>query len=377
MERGQRLERAERALHEREIAFAALAKVAPVGIMRFDAEGRCNYINDRWGQISGLSIDDALGNGWQRAVHPEDRPEVIHRWNLLRLQEENFREEYRVCRPDGTVRWVLAEGVPLRSYSGRLLGFIRAVTDITTHRQLETELSAARVELEDRVRERTAELEAQIGERQKLEKEVLEAKDDEQRRFSQDLHDGLGQHLVGMEFRLSALVDDLTAAQSPLAQAAGEILDLVKDAGKQAHNLARGAHPVSLRPDGLMTALEELVEKLCRSTKIQCHFECEEPVHLADNATATHLYRIAQEAITNAIKHGRAKKITLRLRAEKGMIELTIKDHGRGFAVDRLSAAGRGLNIMRHRAHLIDGQIEVFSSAGAGTTIRCRCPAKE
>ncbi|HZE12572.1 MAG TPA: PAS domain S-box protein, partial [Chthoniobacterales bacterium] len=284
-----RLESTEHALREREVTFTALAKVAPVGIIRFDSEGRCNYVNDRWSAISGLTIDRAIGDGWQRAIHPEDRPHVVYRWNLLRLQEEVFREEYRICRADDSVRWVLAEGVPLRSYGGRLLGFIRSVTDITAHRELEAQLHAAR---------------------------EIETRENEQRRFSQDLHDGLGQHLVGLAFRISALEQDLVRTQSPLARDAANILQLVNEASEQAHALARGIHPVPMRPDGLFVALQELIEKVCQNVKTNCLFECEEPVHVYDNTVATHLYRIAQEAITNAMKHSGARTIALRLRKD-------------------------------------------------------------
>ncbi len=114
--------------------------------------------------------------------------------------DEFSQEEYRIVRADGTTRWVLGEGAALRSYAREQLGFIRALIDITRHRELEAELEAARESLERRVKERTADLEQQMQEREKLEKEVLETKDNEQRRFSQDLHDGLGQCLTGLLF---------------------------------------------------------------------------------------------------------------------------------------------------------------------------------
>ena len=191
-----RRDRAQEALHEREIAFAALAKVAPVGILRFDASGRCNYVNDRWTEITGLTIDEAIGDGWRRVIHAKDRKRIADHWLRMHENGELFREEYRISHADGSLRWVLAEGAELRSYSGERLGFIRTVTDITTHRRLETELLEARSDLERRVQERTAQLRTEMTEREKLEKELLQAKENEQRRFSQDLHDGLGQVLT-------------------------------------------------------------------------------------------------------------------------------------------------------------------------------------
>ena len=126
---------------------------------------------------------------------------------------------------------------------------------------MEAELTAAREALEQRVRERTADLEAEMAERQRLEREILEARDQEQRRFSEDLHDGLGQYLIGILFRLAALQQDLAETKSPLEPAVAEITALVNDVSRQAHDLVRGVDPVPMRADGLATALQELVEE--------------------------------------------------------------------------------------------------------------------
>ncbi|MFL6528518.1 MAG: PAS domain S-box protein [Chthoniobacterales bacterium] len=373
MQGNRRLEGTERALREREVTFTALAKVAPVGIMRFDAEGLCNYVNDRWTALAGITIDSAIGSGWQRAVHPEDRPNVVHRWNLLRLKDENFREEYRLCRPDGSMRWVLAEGAPLRSYSGRLLGFIRAVTDITPQQELQQELASARQQLEQRVRERTTELETEMKHREELEKQLLEAKEDEQRRFHEDLHDGLGQYLTGIVFRLSALQRDLEREQSPHAADAGKIAELVNETITQAHDLARGIYPVPLRPDGLVIALRELQQQLCDPQLANCVFECDEPLEIDDPALATHLYRIAQEAVTNAVKYSRASRITIVLRRSEGSAQLTISDDGVGFDLQR-AARGNGLGTMQHRARIIAAQFSIESRKSRGTKVSCTFP---
>lgn len=366
-----RLHRAEEALREREITFSALAKVAPVGIMRFDADGRCNYVNDRWSAITGLTIDEAIGRGWKNAIHPADRAAVVERWKGMRVSNEFFREEYRIVRTDGTIRWVLAEGAALRSYSREPLGFIRTVTDITRHRELEEELTAARDKLEQRVRERTADLEAEMIERQKLEKQVLECRDNEQRRFSQDLHDGLGQCLTGVLFHVLALERDLTSDHSDLASAASKIAELVNQSINQAHDLARGIDPVPLRPDGLMCALDELVRALCDASPTKCSFQCEEPILLEDNAVATHLYRIAQEAISNAIKHSKASQVTVRLEKLSKSSALVITDDGIGISERRDFRRGRGLNIIKHRARLIDAALDVKTTPSGGATVRC------
>jgi PAS domain S-box-containing protein len=364
------LQTTEAALHEREISFTALARIAPVGIMRFDASGRCNYVNDRWTAITGLTVDEAIGDGWQRAICPDDRAAVCERWRQLRDADELFLEEYRVCRRDGAVRWVLAEGVGLRAYTGESLGFIRALTDITAHRQLEAELKNIRTELEERVRARTGDLEAEMHERARLEKEVLETKEHEQRRFSHDLHDGLGQSLTGILFHALALQRDLEGHSSPYAAQASKIAGLVNDAINQAHNIARGVQPVPARPGGLVCALEELVQRLCQSGITECIFRCATPVEVHELDTATHLYRIAQEALTNAIKHSGTREVMLHL--APGL--LFVRDEGRGLTAGSEIGRGRGLDIMRHRARLIGATLHLRSSPGGGTTVECAFP---
>ena len=364
---------AEEALHEREITFATLAKVAPVGILRFDARGRCNYANDRWIQMTGLTIDQAIGDGWMQTIHPQDLAQIKSRWAAMCEQNEfRFREEYRLSGADGGVRWVLAEGAALRSYTGETIGFIRALTDVTGHRKLESELMAARKELEQRVRERTADLETEMRERERLEKQVLETRDDEQRRFSNDLHDGLGQYLTGILFHVLALERDLKSDGSPRAETAAKIGALVNETITQAHDLARGIDPVPLRGDGLACALQDLVERLCRARKeIDCRFEMDEPIHCEDNAAATHLYRIAQEALTNAMKHSGASEVIVRVEKRAGEASLIVRDNGCGFPADALKCTGRGVTILRHRADLIGARLNIHSKDGRGTTIEC------
>lgn len=366
-----KLDTAEEALREREITFSALARVAPVGIMRFDADGQCNYVNDRWTEITGLTIDEAIGEGWTNAIHPADRTAVTERWTRPCETEQLSRNEYRVRRPDGKIRWVLAEGTALRGYSREPLGFIRTVTDITRHRELEAELLASREEFEQRVKERTADLKGEMIERQKLEKQVLEIKDNEQRRFSRDLHDGLGQYLTGALFHALALERDLGAEKSRSAPTASKIAELVNQAINQAHDLARGIDPVPLRPDGLIEALRKLVDDLCNAHPAKCSFECKDLISIENYVVASHLYRIAQEAITNATKHSSASQVIVRLRKTSNDSVLEILDDGIGFPVSSQPGRGRGLNIIKHRARLINATLTVETSPGRGTTVRC------
>jgi two-component system, LuxR family, sensor kinase FixL len=210
-----------------------------------------------------------------------------------------------------------------------------------------------------------------LSDRKRLERELLEISDREQRRIGQDLHDGLGQQLAGIGFLSKSLENRLAAKDLPEAAEAGQIADLVARTIGQARALSRGLHPVDLKASGLMSALDELAQNVEAIFRIQCKFVCEEPVLLRDNAVAVHAYRIAQEAINNAIRHGRAKEVMVRLERSDSRITLRIEDNGSGIPKAERSSPGMGLRIMNYRANLIGGSLIVERRDPAGTVVEC------
>jgi two-component system sensor kinase FixL len=173
-----------------------------------------------------------------------------------------------------------------------------------------------------------------ITERKRLEREILEISEREQRRIGHDLHDGLCQHLAGIEMMSQVLEQKLSSRSRDAARRAGEIAKNVRDAISQTRSLARGLSPVTLESEGLMSALQELAENTGTIFHVVCRFDCNPPVSVADHAVATHLFRLAQEAVANAIKHGRAKRISIRLTGERGRVVLKVDDDGAGFPAD-------------------------------------------
>ena len=208
-------------------------------------------------------------------------------------------------------------------------------------------------------------------ERRALEEELLNASSREQHRIGQDLHDSLCQQLAGIEFQNSVLVQQLS--KTPEAQAeAARIGELIRNATKQARALARGLSPVEIEPNGLMSALNNLAINATNLFQVHCSFECPQPVLLENRTSATHLYRIAQEAIGNAVKHGQAKKIVLSLKNVDQELVLTVKDDGVGFSQDGRGNEGMGLRIMEYRADMIGAMLRIDSVKGGGTTVACR-----
>ena len=215
-----------------------------------------------------------------------------------------------------------------------------------------------------------------VTERKRLERAVLEISAREQRRIGQDLHDGLGQHLTGVAFMGKVLEDRLAEASLGEAAEAAKIVRLVNDSIKMTRELARGLLPVVSEARGLMSALERWAGEVSELFHIHCRFDCPEPVLIYDDTLAEHLYHLTQEAVNNAVKHGNARNVTIGL-AVNGDGTLTIRDDGSGFAAGVPgSQPGLGLRIMNYRAKFIGGSLDVRSSPGNGTLVKCRFPVR-
>jgi two-component system sensor kinase FixL len=212
-----------------------------------------------------------------------------------------------------------------------------------------------------------------VTERKKLEKEILEISAREQRRIGHDLHDGLCQYLAGIGFLSQILTDKLSEKSSPEASDARKITDLINESVSKSRSLARGLFPVRLEENGLVSALEELAASTESLFLIQCHFGCDEDVLLRDNVRAQNLYYIAHEAVMNAVKHGKANNVWLRLETsdERGL--LTVRDDGVGIS-EQGRPDGMGLRIMHYRAEMIGASVQVRRHAERGTVVSCSFP---
>lgn len=211
-----------------------------------------------------------------------------------------------------------------------------------------------------------------ISERRHLRQEILRISELERRRIGQDLHDGLGQMLTGIGLISQNLARTLDSQNLTGADEVAEVTELIKEADQQARTLARGLIPVDLEAQGLSSALQRLAHNAERLFGIRCSFEEAGSVLVHDNTVATHLYRIAQEALSNAVKHGKARHVKISLAANKEQVRLRIHDDGRGFPKElNEEERGMGVSIMHYRARIIGGTLEIASEIGGGTTITC------
>lgn len=226
-------------------------------------------------------------------------------------------------------------------------------------------------ELDRRVHERTTALEREMAERRRLDQEIARVADRERRRLGHDLHDKLGQHLTGTALTAQVLKEKLASRSAPEADEAEKLVRYVEEGIDLTRNLARGFFSPELDAEGLILALQHLAEKVKERFMINCVVNCDESVRVGDSTIANQLYRVAQEAVTNSVKHGAAKRIDIQLAIEGPELCLTIIDDGVGFP-GQPGSQGIGLRLMRHDAGLSGGTFDIKRNGQSGTIATCR-----
>ena len=210
-----------------------------------------------------------------------------------------------------------------------------------------------------------------ISERRKLEHEILRTSEHERRRVGQDLHDGLGQMLTGISLIAGNLTRRLAMEDHPMAEDMSEITELIRDADRMSRNIARGLVPVELDGEGLAAAISALCDNAEKFFSVKCTFTEEGNPRVSDGGAASNLYRIAQECISNAVKHGRASNIDVFLASRDGGLELSVKDDGIGFPEELSKERGMGVDIMGYRARVINARLTIDRVVEGGTIITC------
>jgi signal transduction histidine kinase len=244
--------------------------------------------------------------------------------------------------------------------TGRHFGFFLVVAWVGSALRKKDDMATARIAL--------------LEHSQKLEHEIVHISDAEQRRIGQDLHDGLCQYLAALTCSASSLRDDLEKSKMQAeANTAGELATLLQDAVVQTRDLARGLVPAHVSQVGLVVALESLAQSVARLHGIDCTFRLNGRPVDCDEDVAMHLYRIAQEAINNATRHGKAQKIAISLDVGNDLMTMRIADRGSGLS--DTGSDGMGLALMRYRARLCGGDLTIEQPENGGTAIVCTAPA--
>lgn len=285
--------------------------------------------------------------------------------------------EYRRTPPEARyaeLEAIFREVGTMAEQIGRATDELRAEVERRKHAQ--AELMQFTDHLEELVAERTRQLmltndklRHEIEERRKVQAEIVAVSMAEQQRFARDLHDGIGQQLIGIMYLCQALVRKLETNRSGEAGMASGALAQVRTAVDEAQRIARGLAPVDLAAEGLPVALEKLASDVRRLQNTDCRLEVEGEHRIEDVTVATHLFYIAREAVNNAVRHGHPERVTLRLRVSPSRGFLAVTDDGAGLVKERLDGRGMGFRTMRYRAEACGGKLSVIRRNGRGVVI--------
>jgi PAS domain S-box-containing protein len=339
------LKHTEKALQQERNVVSAILDTVGALVTVLDPEGRIVRFNRACEVTTGFSLEEVRGKYiWEFFLLPE---EVEHSRQVFEcLSGDLLPHDYQS-------HWVTRNG------AHRLIAW-----------------SSALLPGEDETPNYIIATGIDITEREQLERALLNISAREQRRIGEDLHDGLGQYLTGIAFMAKVHESKLAEKQVADAADAAKIVKLVNEAIHKTRVLARGLLPVVSDAQGLMSALQMRASEVEEFFGISCRFECQTEVLIHDEAMATHLFHIAQEAVNNALKHGHACNILLRLTAEEEWGALLIIDDGEGIKEDRRNAQGMGLQIMNYRAGMIGGRLEIRPGPEQGIAVTCVFPMK-
>ncbi|HEX3856023.1 MAG TPA: PAS domain S-box protein [Verrucomicrobiae bacterium] len=322
------------------VHYAALVEFSDDAIIGKTLDGHITSWNRGAETVFGYSREKMVGKPISVLI-PEDRkdeePGILEK--IKRGESVDHYETVR-RRKDGKLIDISVTVSPIRDADGKIIGASKVARDIT--------------------------------ERKRLEKEIIEISNREQHRIGQDLHDGLCQELAGIQLMCEVLEQKLSAKSKTESKQVGEIAEHIREAISHTRKLARGLSPVELEANGFMSALHELTAHVQKLFRVECRLECSKPILIRNNVFATHLYRIVQEAINNAVKHGKAKHIVISLKPFGDKTILNINDDGVGFSNETKKGGGMGLHIMKYRAGVVNAALDVHSNAdGAGATVTC------
>ncbi|MEK6233186.1 MAG: PAS domain S-box protein [Planctomycetales bacterium] len=310
-------------------------------VIVINARGEIQLFNAAAESMFGYAAEEVLGGPINRlmpAPHAEDHDEYVRRY--------------------------------LETGETKIIGIGREVLGLRKDGStFPADLAVSEVEVEDE-RFFTGIL-RDVTEKILLEKEVLRISEQEQRRVGQDLHDGFGQNLGGLTWIAQRLARKLREQDSPDAELAVQLEEGLAESMGQVKSILGGLATVDIKVGGLRSALQQLADKATRRYGVQCDLNSDGDFEVEDATVAHNLYQIAQEAVSNAVRHGDAKQITIALRETESEQVLQIQDEGAGFDVDANETTGLGLRIMNYRAHVIGAELQIESVVPRGTCVRC------
>ena len=332
----------------------ALLDAVPQQIWTGPPDGTLDYCNERWRAYMGLGLDELRGYGWQSILHPDDRERALKAWQESATNGTPYEQEERHRGVDGTYRWFLARGVPLRNAEGRIVRWYGTNTDIEDRKRAEDEL-------------------------RRLSGQLLRLQDEERRRIARDLHDSTGQDLVALATTLSELHASIPSSSKKLRKLARQCQGLADRCIREVRTLSYLLHPPMLDEAGLEDAIRHYAGGFTERTGIEVELEISRHLGRMKPDAEMALFRVVQESLTNIQRHSGSPQAKIRIERDQGKITLEVSDKGSGISGnlrrgELFFGFGVGIPSMHERVKLIGGRLDIDSSSG-GTTVRVTIPA--
>jgi len=331
---------------ERNFVSAVLNTIGALVVV-MDTERRIVRFNDECERVTGYTAEEAKGEDFISLLVPPAEQAAVHNQfdHLCHGAPSQSRHENHWRTKDGEDRLIRWSNTVLENEDGDIEYVIGTGIDVTKRRRLE--------------------------------REVISASDEERRRIGQDLHDMLASHLAGTAMMADSLASQREDGRSVSAEALQKVTRLIEEAGGQARTLSHSLMPLEVKDNELSVGLRKLADRQEAMRDLECSFELGDAVPSLTGEAASHLYRIASEAVSNAVKHADPSAVTIRLAVEEDRLVLTVQDDGTGLPDDTDASEGLGLHIMQYRADLIGARLTIEPGPEHGTVVRCRLPRHE
>ena len=344
------LRAAESVLRESEERFRLVANYAPVLIWMSGRDKLCTYFNDPWLEFTGRSLHEEIGNGWTQGVHPDDLPRCLETYVQSFDAREEFGMEYRLRRYDGEYRWIQDRGVPRFNQDGSFAGYIGSCIDVTDRKLASEALSTVSGRL-------------------------IEAQEQERARIARELHDDINQRLAVLAIELDQLKSLPVDASAGLQEKVDELLKSTSDIAVDIQGLSHRLHSPKLEYLGVVSAMRSFCSEFAAQQKVKIDFSSRNVPDRLDEEISLCLFRILQEALSNAVKYSGVRHFEAQLAGSPAEVQLTIRDRGKGFNVEvAQGSSGLGLISMRERVSLVKGSISIHSKPMRGTEVEVRIP---
>ena len=368
----------EEALRRNQQEFETFANSLPELCWTARADGHVTWYNERWYEYTGTTPEQMEGWGWQSVHDPEYLPSVMERWQESIRAGSRFEMEFPLRGADGVFRWFLTRVRPVLDSSGSVTRWFGTNTNIDEQRQIHSALSAARHELEVRVRERTGELQVANDDLRQLSGRLQQLRDEERRQIARELHDSVGQMLAALSMNTATVQSQAHKLDPAAARAVIDSAGIIEEISKEIRTISHLLHPPLLDLAGLASAVRWYVDGFSERSKIKVEIEIPPEFRRLSEEMEIALFRLVQECLTNIHRHSGSTTARISMREEADKLLVEIEDHGKGIPADKQKQFGSGrtgvgFRGIRERLRQFGGDLNLQSDA-KGTLVTANIP---